>query len=95
MKKITAFYLHGCPYCASARKAIAELVMENPAYSKVEFCWYEETEHPEVVQGHSYYYVPVLFMDKEKLYEAQPGQSYAEIKKCIQTAMDNVLQQEV
>ena len=73
MKEITAFYLNGCPYCRNAKAALAELVSENPAYGEVPVHWYEESESPDVVQGHSYYYVPSMFIGTEKLYEAQPG----------------------
>lgn len=88
MKEITAFYLNGCPYCRGAKEALAELVSENPAYGEVPVHWYEESESPDVVQGHSYYYVPSMFIGTEKLYEAQPGQSYDEIKSHVKAALD-------
>lgn len=91
MKEITAFYLHGCPYCENAKKAMAELVQEKPEYGNVVVRWYEETEHPEIVRGHSYYYVPSLFIGTEKLYEAQPGQQYDEIKAYVKAALDAAL----
>ena len=65
MKNITAFYMNGCPYCKGAKEALAELIEENPAYRQVAVDWYEESEHPEVVQGHSYYYVPSMFIGTE------------------------------
>ena len=83
MKNITAFYMNGCPYCKGAK--------ENPAYRQVAVDWYEESEHPEVVQGHSYYYVPSMFIGTEKLYEAQPGQSYDDIKAHVKAALDAAL----
>jgi glutaredoxin len=92
MKTITAFYLNGCPYCRNARAALKELIQENPIYETVPFEWYEETEHPEMVKGHSYYYVPSLFIETEKLYEAQPGQNYDTIKSYIKMALDQALQ---
>lgn len=91
MKAITAFYLHGCPYCKNAMKALEELRSENKKYKDVTVNWYEETEHPEVVKGHDYYYAPSLFLDTEKVYEAQPGQSYDEIKAHVQSALDAAL----
>ena len=94
MKEITAFYLHECPYCHKAKLAVQELIGENPAYGSVPIHWYEESENPEVVQGHSYYYVPSLFIGAEKLYEAQPGQSYDEIKQHVKAALDAALQAE-
>ncbi|MCH4167207.1 MAG: glutaredoxin [Megasphaera sp.] len=92
MKTITAFYLNGCPYCRNAKAALQELIQEEPAYSKVPVEWYEETEHPEAVKGHSYYYVPSLFIDDEKVYEAQPGQNYDTIKGYVKQALDKALQ---
>ena len=47
MEKITAFYLHECPYCANAKRAIGELIEENPAYKDIPLTWYEETENPD------------------------------------------------
>ena len=91
MKNITAFYMNGCPYCKGAKEALAELIEENPAYRQVAVDWYEESEHPEVVQGHSYYYVPSMFIGTEKLYEAQPGQSYDDIKAHVKAALDAAL----
>ena len=83
--------MNGCPYCKGAKEALAELIEENPAYRQVAVDWYEESEHPEVVQGHSYYYVPSMFIDTEKLYEAQPGQSYDDIKAHVKAALDAAL----
>ena len=92
MKTITAFYLNGCPYCRNAKAALQELIKENPAYGKVPIDWYEETENPEAVKGHSYYYVPSLFIGTEKLYEAQPGQDYDAIKGHVRNVLDKALQ---
>ena len=83
--------MNGCPYCKGAKEALAELIEENPAYRQVAVDWYEESDHPEVVQGHSYYYVPSMFIGAEKLYEAQPGQSYDDIKAHVKAALDAAL----
>ena len=83
--------MNGCPYCKGAKEALAELIEENPAYRQVAVDWYEESEHPEVVQGHSYYYVPSMFIGSGKLYEAQPGQSYDDIKAHVKAALDAAL----
>ena len=69
MEKITAFYLHECPYCANAKKAIGELIEENPAYKDIPLTWYEETENPDIVAGHVYEYVPNFFVGDKKVYE--------------------------
>lgn len=91
MQKIIGLYLNGCPYCKNARLSIEELIKENPEYGKVPVEWYEETEHPESSKQFSYYYVPSLFIGQEKLYEAQPGQSYDEIKAHVKATFDAAL----
>ena len=40
------------------------------------------------LNGCPYYYVPSMFIGTEKLYEAQPGQSYDEIKSHVKAALD-------
>ena len=35
MKELELFYLHGCPYCVKARKAIGELLQENPSFGEI------------------------------------------------------------
>lgn len=93
MKEITAFYLDGCPYCRNAKLAIQELISEDPRYGGVPVHWYEETAHPEVVAGHQYYYVPSMFIGTQKLYEAQPNQTYDEIKSHVKAAIEAALAQ--
>ena len=39
-----------------------------------------------------YYYVPTIFYGEEKLYEAQPGQSFEEIREHIRKAFDRILE---
>ncbi|AXB82484.1 thioredoxin domain-containing protein [Megasphaera hexanoica] len=91
MKKITAFYLTGCPYCANAKKALKDLIAENPEYGKVEIDWIEETQHPDLVAGHQYYYDPSMFDGFHKLYEAQPGESFEETKANVRRVLDYAL----
>ena len=91
MKKITLFYLADCPYCHKARKALAELEAENPAYREIEVEWIEESRHPELVKGHDYWYVPSMFAGDKKLYEAHPSEDYASIKEHVRAALEAVL----
>ena len=44
MREIEIFYLTGCPYCDSARRAVAELLQEEPAYRGLALRWIEENE---------------------------------------------------
>ena len=93
MKKITLLKMQGCPYCAQALAAIKEITAENPDYAAVEI---------EIVDKHQdvdraadfadkYYYVPSMFVDGEKVYEASPGESYGEcllsVKKVFRAAV--------
>ena len=91
MRKITLFYLVGCPYCDNAKKALAELVRENPAYGEVEIDWIEESRQSELAAQYDYYYVPTIYDGQTKLYEASPSESYADCKNNIQSALDTVL----
>lgn len=91
MKKITLFYLADCPYCHKARKALAELEEEKPAYREIEVEWIEENRHPELVKQYHYWYVPSMFAGDKKLYEADPSEDYASIKEHVRAALEAVL----
>lgn len=91
MEKITLFYLDDCPYCHYAKRALAELTEENPAYSEIQVDWIEEREQPQVTQQYDYYYVPTIFYGREKLYEAHPSEDYAACKKNVKAVLDKVL----
>ena len=76
MKKVTCFYIETCPYCKQGKKALADLIEENPEYGKVEIDWIEENEHPEIIESYDYYATPCMFIGQEKLYEAHLFESY-------------------
>lgn len=90
MKKLTMIEMEGCPYCANAHRAMEALRTEG--YEGVEIDFIDENKEPAKTQPFAgqYYYVPSIFMDGEKLYEAQPGHSYdkiyAEVKRVFDTA---------
>ena len=88
MQKITAFYLEGCPYCRQARKALAELESHDERYKSVNIDWIEETQHPEISEKYDYYYVPTMFIDGKKLYEAHSGESYSECSENVKRVLD-------
>ena len=92
MKKITLFYLTNCPYCHDARRALAELSEENPAYAVISVDWIEESQQTELASQYDYYYVPSIFIGDKKLYEAKPFENYTSIKKNVREALDAVLQ---
>ena len=91
MHEIEIFYLTGCPYCNNARRAMAELLKEEPVYGKLALRWIEENEEPELADSRDYYRVPSLFYEGDKLYECSPFQGYEAIKAHIKAAFDLAL----
>ena len=91
MKEIELFYLRSCPYCHKAKRAVDELIEENPAYADIQIRWIEESEEPAIAETRDYYYVPTIFWQGEKLYEARPTHSYDVIRQNIRAAFDRVL----
>ena len=91
MHEIEIFYLTGCPYCNHARKAVAELLAEEPAYGALALRWIEENEEPALADGRDYYRVPSVFYEGDKLYECSPFQGYETIKTHLKAAFDRVL----
>lgn len=72
MKTITMFETSWCPYCKQARALIDELKSEYPEYRNVQVNIVDEEEHPEISKQYEYYYVPTIYLDKEKLHEGVP-----------------------
>jgi len=52
---------------------------------------YEEYKDADVVAKHDYYYAPTMYIGDEKLYEAHPGESYAECKAQVKKVLDQAL----
>ena len=92
MKKITYFYMSGCPYCKNADIAIEELTKDNPAYKGIEIERINETLHPLKTRNYDYYYVPSMFIGDSKLYEADPSQGYDDIKASVKRVFDHAIQ---
>ena len=82
MKTITFIHLSTCPYCANARKAMAELKEEHPEYNKIPMVSIEESEESDKIVpfADDYYYVPSFFVDGKKMYEASPDDTYEIIR---------------
>ena len=87
MKTVTIFYLEGCPYCRNARRALASLLEEKPAYAGIEVRWVEESREKETAEQYDYYYVPSVFAGEKKLYEAHPSEDYDAIRKKLDAAL--------
>ena len=92
MKKVMIMFLADCPYCKNARKASAELFGENHDYLNLDMEWIEESRHPEIADNLDYYYVPCVFADGEKVYEAHPGESYEECLDSMRIAFNKALE---
>lgn len=89
MKKITMIKLEGCPYCAAAYRAIDELKKDYPT-AELEII--DENYQPKLAEQFTdYYYVPSMYVDGKKIYEAHPGESYdecfANVKKVFEAAL--------
>ena len=91
MREIEIFYLTGCPYCNNARRAVAELMAEEPAYGALQLRWIEENEEPTLADSRDYYRVPSVFCGGDKLYECSPFQGYDAIKAHLKAAFDRAL----
>ena len=91
MREIEIFYLTGCPYCKNARKAVAELLAEEPAYGALRLTWIEENEERELADSRDYFRVPSVFFEGDKLYECSPFQGYEAIKAHLKVAFDRAL----
>jgi len=72
MKEITYFYLNGCPHCRKADMLISEIVAENPEFADIRIVKIDETQNPEIANSYDYYYVPCLWIGKEKYHEGVP-----------------------
>lgn len=89
MKNIIMIKIPGCPYCAKARKAIG-LLQQEEKYKDVKVEEIDETTQPELAApyGKDYYYVPSLFIEEEKQFEAKPGMDYDTIYAAVKEAFD-------
>lgn len=91
MKKLTMIVMQGCPYCAAAKRAIKELKAEQAVYAPLAVEELEDGSAAAQAYGKDYYYVPSIFIEGEKCFEAQPGQSDAVIKQAVARAFDRAL----
>jgi len=91
MKELTLFYMNGCPYCRNAKKAETELRSENAAYRDVTITWINEVSESALADTYDYYYVPSVYLGREKLYEAHPGESYTDCKDMMARCFEKAL----
>lgn len=88
MAKATIFYLENCPYCRKAIQALGELQQESEACRAAEVEWIEESRQGALAEQYDYYYVPSVFVGKDKLYECSPAHSYEDIKENLRAALE-------
>ncbi len=69
VKKITMFYLPGCPYCRQALAWHQELFSENPVYRSLRLELVDEGREAERAAQYDYYYVPTYYVENDKLHE--------------------------
>ena len=87
MKTLTVMYLKNCPYCRNARKALDELLQEHPDFRETPITWIEESEQPILADSYDYWRVPSIFMGNEKLFEANPADTYESLKAAFSKAL--------
>ena len=86
MKKITLIKMTGCPYCAAAFKAIDELKKNYPPIELEVIDKYLQANLAEKFTD--YYYVPSMYVDGKKIYEAHPGERYDECFAAVKGVFD-------
>ena len=86
MKKITLIKMTGCPYCAAAFKAIDEL---KKNYPPIELEVIDKNFQAKLAEKFTdYYYVPSMYVDGKKIYEAHPGETYDECRANVRRVFD-------
>lgn len=91
MKKIIFLYWEVCPYCTRAKKVMKELVAENPSYGEVKIEKIETRFKREKAAAYPRTYVPCIYIENEKIYEAHPGETYEECRNGIQKAFESAI----
>ena len=66
---------------------IAELINENPGFAKIKINKIEDREIAELANSYDYYYVPCLWIGKEKLHEGVPTKE--KIRKVLELALED------
>ena len=93
MKTLTILYLRGCPYCHMARRAAEALQSGDARLAQVPIRWIEENREREAALPYQdYWYVPSLYLEGVKLYEAHPGDSYETILEQVRQGLERAIQ---
>ena len=84
---ILYFYLPGCKYCKQADILLLELQNNNADYANVEILKIDEQARPDIAAKFTHDRVPAIFLGDNKLYEANPNESRAEMKANLEKAL--------
>ena len=89
MKTLTILHMSFCPYCRMARRAVQELQAEDARFAAVPVRWIEENaQRAEAEAFTDYWYVPSLYLDGRKLYEASPRDRYEDIRGQVRRGLE-------
>jgi thioredoxin 1 len=91
MKEILFFHKTGCPYCRQAEDILKELYIEKPEYLDIDIKRINESEDPETAEKYDYWYVPTMYVDGEKIYEADPSESRKQMKDEITNVLEKAI----
>ena len=92
MKKITMLKIEGCPYCRQAFQAIDQLKNENENFAALNIEIIDNYSELAKPFAQDYYYVPSMFVDGKKIYEAHPGETFEECFANVQKVFQAALQ---
>ena len=69
MKKVTLFYLPGCPFCNAADRWINEVQNEHPELKQLEIERIDERRQAALANRYDYWYVPTFYINGCKEHE--------------------------
>ena len=69
MKKVTLFYLPGCPFCSAAERWIKEVQSEHPELEQLDIERIDERQQAALANRYDYWYVPTFYVDGHKEHE--------------------------
>lgn len=86
-KEIVYIFMQGCPYCRRADTVMEELRKSRPEYGDVKATKLEDGSPEAQKYGKDYYYVPSMFVEGKKLYEAHPGETEDECREMVRKVL--------
>lgn len=86
MKQIDMFVTDWCPYCKRARSMLEQLQGVRPEFRDVKINIIDEEARPDISDTYDYYYVPSLFIGRDKLHEGVP--TFEKLEAVLNAALD-------